>query len=80
MTDMRGIQIKVGDPIVYPGRRGSAMWLNTGTVEAIIEGETSWCGRPRKPGSLKVRRMPLDKYETARIVNVRGTSRVAVVR
>lgn len=33
--DFFGNVIKVGDCIVYPGRQGSSMWMNVGTVIAI---------------------------------------------
>jgi len=32
MTDVRGIEIKVGDRIIYAGRKGSNIWLTEATV------------------------------------------------
>lgn len=57
--DFFGNTIKVGDCIVYPGRQGSSMWMNKGTVMAIGQKgdpyapvlqvkkvQTTWDGRP----------------------------------
>jgi hypothetical protein len=34
--DFLGRVIKVGDSIVYPGRSGSALWMNAATVEEVL--------------------------------------------
>ena len=33
LSDFRGTLISIGDTVVYPRRRGSAMWMVEGTVE-----------------------------------------------
>lgn len=38
-TDFLGKTINVGDTIVYPGRRGSSLWLNWGVVREIVDRE-----------------------------------------
>jgi hypothetical protein len=64
IKDCRGIPISEGDTIVYPGRRGSAMWLNVGTVQ-----------RPRIEGQLT-----LDVQKpNGKVVEIFETARVAVV-
>lgn len=37
MNDMIGNEIQVGSVIVYPGRRGSSLWMNVGFVLEIGE-------------------------------------------
>lgn len=32
MTDWRGVEIKVGDTVVYPVRHGSSMWMVEGEI------------------------------------------------
>ena len=65
IRDCRGIKINVGDIIVYPGRRGSNMWLNTGVVQPPRFGDLQQ--------SLSVRRTG------GKMVEIFETSRVAVV-
>lgn len=36
MTDFRGTEITKGATVVYPNRQGSALWMNEGTVTAIV--------------------------------------------
>ncbi len=37
LRDWRGQVLGVGDTVVYPGRRGSSIWINEGTVTEIID-------------------------------------------
>ncbi len=65
INDCRGVRIHVGDTIVYPGRRGSNLWLSSGVVvPPVYESQQS----------IHVRR-----NDTGRIVEVMNTQRVAVV-
>lgn len=65
INDCRGIQIREGDTVVYPGRRGSSLWLNTGVAIAPRFGEHQKSLNVRKPNG--------------KIVEIFETSRVAVV-
>lgn len=40
--DFLNKDIGVGDTIIYPVRRGSAMWLRKMTVEAVVPHGESW--------------------------------------
>jgi hypothetical protein len=53
MKDWRGVEIHVGDLVVYPGRQGSSMWMVEAEVVELIP------GRPnvQVPHGLKVRRL-----------------------
>ncbi len=66
IKDCRGVNINVGDTIVYPGRRGGSMWLSEGVVASPKFGNAQQ--------SLTVRRS-----KTGRLVEIFETSRVAVV-
>lgn len=39
MKDWRGVPIRVGSRVVYPGRHGSSLWMNEGEVVGIAAGE-----------------------------------------
>jgi hypothetical protein len=65
IKDCRGIVINVGDTIVYPGRRGSSLWLSSGIVQ------------PPKFGALQ--QSLTVKKDNGRLVEVFETWRVAVV-
>lgn len=60
MLDFRGKEITVGSTVVYPGRRGSSMWLNQGRVTAIRE----------FPHQLVIERQPNGVWEKSRIVTI----------
>ena len=66
INDCRGVRIQIGDTIVYPGRRGSNLWLSSGIVQPpIFEHQQS----------IHVRR-----NDTGRLVEIMNTQRVAVVQ
>lgn len=71
MLDFRGKEISVGSTVVYPGRRGSSMWLNQGRVTAIRE----------FPHQLVIERQPTYSGEKSRTVTVTSAcfGRLAVV-
>jgi hypothetical protein len=58
-TVYNGLAVTVGSKVVYPGRRGSSLWLNQGVVEDIdtIDG---WSGEHRV---LKIRRKANSDWE-----------------
>jgi hypothetical protein len=35
--DAQGVEIKVGDVVVYPGRQSSSVWVSKAIVEEIID-------------------------------------------
>lgn len=39
VQDCRKIPVNVNDTIVYPGRHGSSMWMNTTTVKGFKDGK-----------------------------------------
>lgn len=43
ITDAYGAELKLGDTIVYPVRRGSSMWLQKATVTGFVP-EKNWRG------------------------------------
>lgn len=63
--DCRGIEIGVGDTIVYPGRRGSSLWLSTGVV--------------MEPNFPSQRTLIVRRTDSGRQVEIFETARVAVV-
>lgn len=73
--DMRGELIKVGSVVVYPGRAGSNLWLNEAIVEEV---------HPRLMVRPMVVTNVVDDFEvrkpSARVVEIKRTNRVAVVR
>lgn len=65
LVDFRGTAIRPGDTIVYPGRRGSALWLSEGVVlEPAIPGQRS---------------LTVKRAKTGRTVEIFETGRCAVV-
>lgn len=69
--DCRGREILIGNTVVYPGRRGSGLWLNEGTVVDILPALSQ----------IAVQRVERSVGETklGRTVYVSDLSRVAVV-
>ena len=67
MKDIRGFKILRGDIVVYPGRRGSSLWMNQGEVTNITK------------RGIRVRRTPRNKYEVPREVLVKELGRVAIL-
>ncbi len=65
INDCRGIRIRVGDTIVYPGRRGGSMWLTAGVVQP--------------PSHNTQRSLWIKRCDTGRDVEILNTQRVAVV-
>lgn len=50
MRDVYGVEIQQGSLIVYPARKGSAMWLTQATVERVNENvayfpDITWNGK-----------------------------------
>lgn len=43
--DFRGVDIEIGDTIVYPGRHSSSLWLNEMVVTDIVPSVDSY-GKP----------------------------------
>lgn len=39
MLDFRGVEIRVGSTIVYPGRQGSSIWLNAAEVVRVEDAQ-----------------------------------------
>lgn len=60
MKDIRGIEIKAGDMLAVPMRRGSDVWLDTRRVisanpgDALVVQSTYEGSRPRKLGQYSV--------------------------
>lgn len=76
VRDADGKPLRVGDRIAYPGRRGSAIWLNFGEVVGIKTEPHPW-----RDGittvKLKVAREARHKWETdGRLVTVQGIGHV----
>jgi hypothetical protein len=73
MVDFLGREIHVGDTIIYPGRRGSNMWLNRATVQTTQEGYRKYAfGTPT--GLITAKR-----EGNARQVQITNPERVVVV-
>jgi hypothetical protein len=73
--DFFGKRISVGNQIVYPGRSGSSLWMNSGIVECVssyndYRGDTKY--------KLKVRRIGLFGAEK-KTVQIDVLSRVVVI-
>jgi hypothetical protein len=71
MVDFLGHDIKVGDRIVYPNRRGANLWMNKGIVEGFGV-NNSYFGRGLP--TLRVRTVPAGKLTT-----ITENSRVVVI-
>lgn len=65
IKDCRGVTINIGDTIVYPGRKGSSLWLSEGVVQIPTY---------ENQHSLTVKRS-----QSGRTVEIFETGRVAVV-
>lgn len=72
--DFLGKKMKVGDFIVYPGREGSALFMNKGIVKELLESEEIpyWKAEPRKVCRLKVE-IEVERYDWGKPVNSRTT-------
>lgn len=87
--DIRGIEIEVGDIIVYPGRGGSSLWMNKGVVTDIeikMVPQYNYWGKPPLPDveqvTLKLTREQYnykDEFQGFRKTYTRKLERVAVV-
>lgn len=86
MKDWRGVEINVGDLVVYPGRRSSRIWMTEAEVVSLhsfIELRWNWQTQkeePKETGYVRVRRLR-DSWETVapKEVNV-GPRLLTVVR
>jgi hypothetical protein len=72
ISDFRGVEIKIGDNIVYPGRSGSCLWMNEGIVIDFYTYEVYWDNTPRT--GLKVKRTDFGKN-----VKIRNVNRVCII-
>lgn len=70
MVDYLGKEITVGQQIVYPGRRGSSLWMNRACVTGFTE-QHGWAG----PRSVIDVQLP-----NGRRTQITDASRVVVVR
>jgi hypothetical protein len=66
VMDCRGVAIEPGMTVVYPGRRGSSLWLSAGIVQ------------PPKFGAIQ-KSINVRRVDTGRMVEIFNTQRVAVV-
>jgi hypothetical protein len=73
MIDFLGREIKVGDTIVYPGRRGSSMWLNRAVVKTTQEGYSKYAYGPQS-GLITA-----EREGNSRPVQITNPDRVVVV-
>lgn len=73
MVDFLGREIHVGDTIVYPGRRGSSLWMNKAIVKDLYPAHQVTAGEWDEP--LIVAHRP----DNPRDVEIRNTHRVVVV-
>lgn len=74
ITDWRGVEIKVGDVVVYPGRQSSSMWMVEAVVEELIPGNPEakvWYDRV--PHGVKVRRQRTSEWNGADIAHKQVT-------
>jgi hypothetical protein len=72
LTDMLGVAIEAGDRIAYPGRRGSNVYMNVGTV---IKADSFY-------GTLRVKRTNTSENTNGtagRTVTLSGFERVVVL-
>lgn len=78
VTDIRGKEIKVGNTVVYPGRKSSSLWMNIGEVVGVDENWKKWCYG--KDLTLRRLRVKIQTYAgKSRNVWVSELSRVVVV-
>lgn len=83
LRDWRGELIVVGTRIVYPGRRGSLVWMNEAEVVEIFQKEATWPRDGLHP-ALKVKRLRMASYGAAltveqKLVTLTELGRVTVV-
>jgi hypothetical protein len=80
--DIRGVEIEVGDFIVYPGRGGSSLWMNAGIVTEIEESVQASGGRTVSVTTLRLMREQHNwkgEFQGYRKSYTRKLERVAVV-
>lgn len=68
VTDFLGNEVKVGSEIVYPGRKGSNLWMNYGIVNRVTD-----------TGKVRVQRVA-SAFGREQAVWIESTKRVVVVR
>ena len=73
MLDWRGVEVKVGDLVVYPVRQGSSVWMTEGRVEELHSLiEDRWKSRdepavPTQVGGVTVTRLAASGWRGADI-------------
>lgn len=82
LHDWRGLEIKLGSLVVYPGRGSSSLWMTEGVV-TDIGSKIDWRGRAYPV--IKVRRVRETRYGPTRpldgkIVSIESVDRVTVVQ
>jgi hypothetical protein len=51
-TDFLGQEIKAGDDVVYPGRKGSGLWMNLAKVVSVDpKGQDGWRVKVQLPNN-----------------------------
>lgn len=64
VTDWRGVEIQVGDRVIYPGRQGSHLWMVEAEVVEVVPGnpdaESYW---DRVQHGLKVKRLRESRWK-----------------
>jgi len=60
-TDVTGREIKVGQRLAYPVRKGSRMWLCTARVEGIVNGAGGYTVHARNPEGRSVKITSLER-------------------
>lgn len=73
MQDFLGRDIEVGQVIVYPGRRGSNLWMNKAVVEETFPAIQCY------PGEWTRNALSARRADTNTKVNIENPSRVVVV-
>lgn len=63
--DVRGREIKVGQVVTYPGRRGSNLWVNLGTVVTVDDSFKRYSWSNVISGRVQVRRIPRHSWDGA---------------
>lgn len=79
-TDIRGVEIEVGDTVAYPGRSGSNMWLTVTTIYAFGTGKEYKYNYETRGGTYVD--VPVIKGKTARgkHTHTRKLGRVVIVQ
>jgi len=70
MKDFRGVEIQVGDTVVYPGRQGSSMWMSQALVKEVKENTLIVEVEQRKWDGVVVGHRTTTVYRTDRCVVV----------